>query len=1036
MNAAPLARILIVDDEAAQMRALCDTLRDQGYETAGFTSGEDALRALQEKQFDLLLTDLMMPGMDGVALLAAALKIDPQLVGILMTGMGTIETAVRAMQAGALDYIVKPFKVSAILPVLERAASVRRLRLENLELRDTVAIHALNQAIAHTLDPNVLLDKIADAALAQFEADEVSIMLLADDGRSLYVAALRGERRDALLGTRLPIGEGIAGWVAAHREPLVLQGEVKDTRLAPLHPRAEIQSALSMPLITRNKLIGVMNVNCIRKRRAFPIGQVNVLGIFTNAAAAGIEAARLHQDERRADARYREVLHMAADGIISVDEEQRIVVFNGGAEKLFGYRVEEVIGKPLDMLLPAEAAEAHRHHVQAFGKGPDQSRAMAGRDRLFGRRKDGTLVNIEVGISKRSESSGTLLTAVVRDITQRVQQEDRIARLTRLYATLSGVNSAIVRIPDESSLYSEICRIAVEDGKLAQAWVGIYDADAKDIVLVAGAGRGAREGRYHLDPESPEGRGLPALAVLEKRMVWDNDLAARPDLGIGLRKDAIAHGARAGAALPFVLDNAVRAVMVLNSDTADAFGEEELSLLRELAGDVSFALDHIAKTRQVDYLATHDQLTGLPNRTLFLDRLAQALTSARHKGELLAVVLTDVERFKHVNDTFGRQASDVLLRQLVDRLRNVFEDRASLARVGSDVFALIFSDFTQAEEVAKLVHRRIDTVIADPFSVDGQVLHLAVRAGVAFYPGDGAEAETLFKNAEAALKRAKSQHERVVLYTPDLNARVAEQLALESKLRRALERDEFILHYQPKVDLDTGRIVGLEALIRWQDPESGLVPPMQFIPLIEETGLILQVGRWVMQEAVRTVAALRAKGFSPLRIAVNVSPIQLRQKDFVRSVAEVIAAADGEAHGLDLEITESVIMDDIEANVRKLNELRSMGVELAIDDFGTGYSSLAYIQRLPVGVIKIDRAFIRNLPDDANSESIVSSIISLTHALKRKVVAEGVETEEQANLLRRLKCDEFQGYLFSRPVPAEQIEILLQQNKSPAKSPS
>ena len=437
MNSPPLARILIVDDEAAQMRALCDTLRDHGYETAGFTTGDDALRALQEKQFDLLLSDLMMPGMDGVGLLVAALKIDPQLVGILMTGKGTIETAVQAMQAGALDYVLKPFNVSAILPVLARAVSVRRLRLENLDLRDTVAIHELNQAIAYTLDTNVLLDKIADAAMAQFEADEASIMLIADDGRSLYVAAVRGERRDSLLGTRVPIGEGIAGWVAASREPLVLEGDVKDSRLAPLHPRAEIQSALSMPMITRNKLIGVLNVNCIRKRQVFTLGQIKVLSIFTNAAAAGLEAARLYEGQRKADARYREVLHMAADGIISIDEEQRIVVFNGGAEQIFGYRAEEALGKPLDMLLPAEAAEAHRRHVRSLGQGPNQSRAMAARGQLFGRRRDGTLFPVEAGISKRSESGRTLYTAVVRDITERKQMEQRLREDTDLLRHLS-----------------------------------------------------------------------------------------------------------------------------------------------------------------------------------------------------------------------------------------------------------------------------------------------------------------------------------------------------------------------------------------------------------------------------------------------------------------------------------------------------------------------------------------------------------------------------------------------------------------------
>ena len=1025
MNAAPPVRILIVDDEAAQMRALCDTLRDQGYETAGFTSGEDALRALQEKPFDLLLTDLLMPGTDGVALLAAALKIDPQLVGILMTGQGTIETAVRAMQAGALDYILKPFKVSTLLPVLARAASVRRLSLENLELRSTVAIHELNQTIAHTLDPNVLLDSIADAALAQFDADEASIMLLADDGRSLYVAAVRGERRDALLGMRLPLGEGIAGRVAARREPLVLEDEVKDPLLAPLRLRADIKSALCMPMLTRNRLIGVLNISCIRKRHTFTPGQIKVLGIFTNAAAAGIEAARLHEAQRKADARYRDVLDMVSDGIISIDEEQRIVIFNRGAEQLFGYAAAEVIGKPLDMLLPPEAVEAHRRHVQTFGQGPDRSRMMALRDRrLFGRRRDGTLFPVEAGISKRSESGKTRHTAMVRDITQRVQDEDRIARLTRIYATLSGVNAAIVRITDEAELFAEICRITTEKGGFRIAYAGTLNPDTHEMEVVASSGVAFEGRRVHPNPRTPAGMGLLGRTIEERSVTWDNDIVAQPGVGY-MRKEALALGARSGAALPFILDNAVRAVMLLYSDVPGAFGEGEVGLLRELAGDVSFALDHIAKTRRVDYLATHDLLTGLPNRTLFMDRLAQTLAAAKDEGKSLAVVLADLERFKHVNDTFGRPAGDALLRQVADRARTVVEDRASLARVGADVFALIFSDFARAAEIAKIVQSQIDGVMGNAFSVGGQVLHLAARAGVALFPADGAVAETLFQNAEAALKRAKVQHERIVFYTPDLNARVAAQLVLESKLRRALERDEFILHYQPKVDMATGGIVGFEALIRWQDPEIGLVPPVQFISLLEETGLILQAGAWAMREAVRTAAALRAKGLPPVRIAVNVSPIQLRQKDFVRSVEAAVAGAGGAPHGLDLEITESVIMHDIGENVRKLNDVRSMGVELAIDDFGTGYSSLAYIARLPVGTIKIDRAFIRAMADDADNLSIVQTIISLTHSLKRKVVAEGVETEEQARLLRRLRCDQYQGYLFSKPVPAIEIERML-----------
>ncbi|HUJ01515.1 MAG TPA: diguanylate cyclase, partial [Usitatibacter sp.] len=818
MNAAPLARILIVDDESAHLRALCDSLRDQGYETTGFTGGEDALAALREKPFDVLLTDLMMPGMDGVALLAAALKIDPQLAGILMTGVGTIRTAVQAMQAGAMDYVLKPFKVSSLLPTLARALSLRRLRIENLELRDTVAIHELNQAIAHTLDPNVLLDRIADAVLAQFEADEASVMLLDDDGRSLRVAAVRGEGRESLLGARVAVGQGIAGWVAAHREPLVLQGEVLDPRVEPLRRRPEIRSALSMPMVARGKLIGVLNVNYIRRPRAFAIGQTRVLAIFTNAAAVGIEAARLHDGQRKADLRYREVLDMAADGIISLDSERRVVVFNRGAERIFGYRAAEVIGGPLEMFLPAEALEARLDAPGSLGAGPGADRPAPSHRRLFGRRKDGTPVNVEMAISERSESGMTLYTAVVRDITQRVQQEERIARLTRLYTVLSGVNSAIVRIADESGLFAEICRVGTQAGGFMAACVGMPDRDRGEMKIAAAAGVALEAtGATAATSVAVE---LAERAIREQAVVWDNDLAARNSVG-SPREDAPVPRAHAAAALPFVLGEAVHAVMMLYADAPGAFGDEEVRLLRDLAGDVSFALDHIAKTRQVDYLATHDQLTGLPNRTLFVERLAQALATAKRDAQPLAVVLADIERFKRVNDTFGRQAGDALLREVAERLRALVEDGASLARVGPDVFATIWGRFAQPAGLARIVRERGDRAMDASFEADGQALRLALRFGVAFFPGDGADTEALFRNAEAALRRAKARHERLAFYTPELNARVAQQLSLESKLRRALERDEFVLHFQPKVDLGTGGIAGFEALVRWRDAESG-----------------------------------------------------------------------------------------------------------------------------------------------------------------------------------------------------------------------
>jgi EAL domain-containing protein (putative c-di-GMP-specific phosphodiesterase class I) len=334
----------------------------------------------------------------------------------------------------------------------------------------------------------------------------------------------------------------------------------------------------------------------------------------------------------------------------------------------------------------------------------------------------------------------------------------------------------------------------------------------------------------------------------------------------------------------------------------------------------------------------------------------------------------------------------------------------------------VLGDVEKEQEVLYFVEKRIIDALHEPIAVDGQELRVSARAGIALFPADGADVDALFRNAEAALRKAKLSGDRYLFYTPELNARAAERLSLENKLRRALERGELALHYQPKIDLTTGRICGLEALMRWDDPDSGPVPPVKFIPVLEETGLILEAGRWALERAVADSGAWRAKGLPAPRISVNVSAIQLRQKDFVAMVGRV---ARGAADVLDLEITESLIMQDIEANIEKLKAVRDMGIGVAIDDFGTGYSSLSYIAKLPIDTLKIDRAFILNLTRNPGDVGIVTTIISLAHSLKLKVVAEGVETQEQAKLLRLFKCDEMQGYLFSPAIPAEQVEILL-----------
>jgi diguanylate cyclase (GGDEF)-like protein len=387
------------------------------------------------------------------------------------------------------------------------------------------------------------------------------------------------------------------------------------------------------------------------------------------------------------------------------------------------------------------------------------------------------------------------------------------------------------------------------------------------------------------------------------------------------------------------------------------------------------------------------------------------------------VIVVDVRGFHVVNDNLGRHAGDSLLKLIAQRLRDNLGPADALGRIGGDQFGVILTDIAHDAQIASAVGR-IFGALAAPFEVAGQSIRLIVRGGAAVFPTatDGATGDALLTNAEAALKKAKASPETWLFYAPHLNAAIANRVALENSLARALDARQFQLLYQPKVDLRTGRVASLEALLYWNEPGKGLTPPGRFIPVLEDTGMILNVGSWVVRQAMEDLRGLRRRGFDALRIAVNVSPLQFRQKDFPAYLA---AAIGGAAHGLDIEITESVMMDDIEGCIAVLWKLREMGIGVALDDFGTGFSSLSYVARLPATTLKIDKSFVDDMQANRGRQAIVSTVIALAHALGMRVVAEGVEAEGQARLLRDLGCDEMQGFLHSRPTPIEEIEALL-----------
>jgi diguanylate cyclase (GGDEF)-like protein len=509
-------------------------------------------------------------------------------------------------------------------------------------------------------------------------------------------------------------------------------------------------------------------------------------------------------------------------------------------------------------------------------------------------------------------------------------------------------------------------------------------------------------------------------ALADKKPVVAND--SQNDPRVAHRQQHVQFSTFSMAILPLVIADTAVGVFALYSREKEFFHDEEMKLLTDVTGDIAFAVDHLEKQARLDYLAYYDVLTELANRTLFVERLNLHLRGVAGHGKKIALFVIDLERFRNFNDSLGRSEGDALLKHVAHFLTRHFGDANLVARIGGDQFAVAIPELLDSESIDVLADKLLAAVLKSPFIKDDIEHRFSVKVGGAQLPGDGNTAEKALQNAEAALKKAKTVGERFLTFASSMTAAVSTRLNLENRLRKAVDQDEFVLHYQPKIELLNGKLAGVEALIRWNDPQTGLVPPGQFIPVLEETGLMYEVGRWVIQKAIADFISWRAKGLRPVRIAVNVSPLQLRKRDFVADVESRIRLEPLAADGLELEITESMIMEDVHNTIDKLKAICALGVHIAIDDFGTGYSSLSYLSKLPVNTLKIDRSFVHEMTNSAQGMALVSTIINLARSLRLKVVAEGVETDQQAQMLRLLGCDEVQGFLYSKPVPSEVFE--------------
>jgi len=1025
-------RVLLVEDVETDAALALRELKRAGLviEARRVEREEDFRRELREFNPHIVLSDFSMPQFDGMSALAIVRETHPEIPFVFLSGTIGEEYAIRALKQGASDYVLKNNLVR-LPPAVERAiqeskvgAEKRRTEAElrELELRFQATFEQAAVGIAHVdLEGRIIRANSRLAEIMGYSSAELV-------GRNLKEFAYR-EDRENTMELRAHLRAGDIDKLRKERQYRRKDGSlvwVWVTTSVMRDPNGVAQCEISVfEDVTANK----------RADQLLRLEHMVAQSLAdAHNASEGLRAAirSICETEQWECGRY-----------FHLDENLQLLRFAGGwgipdgAVQQFLVSSEELTyasgvglaGKAWESGKPVWASDITRD-TRVAQTALARNIGMRGAF-VFPAMSEGKLVGALTFNSREvREPEDRLLQAVrvignqVGQFMVRMAQQEHIARLNRIYAVLSGISSVIVRTRDREHLFQEACRIAVEAGKFVMAWVGVVDRDVMRVKPVAWAGevRGFFDSApLELIETRPGGRGLAGQVIREMKPAVSNDVSN--DSRILMRKECEERGIKSLAVIPLSVDGAAAGALALYASETGFFDDEEMKLLQELAGDISFAIDHIEKGERIEYLAYYDPLTGLANRTLFHERLTQYVSAAQIDQRKLAFVFVDVDRFKAVNDSLGKQAGDDLIRQIAERLEG-YAGPVRMARISADRFAIVRSDIGSESEVARLVEQWLAECFGPHFVVNGADLRISAKAGIALFPNDGPDADALFRNAEAALKKAKATGEPYLFHARHMTERTAATLVLENKMRQAIEKEEFVLYYQPKVDTETRRIVGVEALIRWMSPERGLVPPLEFIPLLEETGLILGVGEWALQQAVRDYGRWLELGLKAPRVAVNVSAIQLRRPNFVKIVEDALKLG-GAACGLDLELTESLLMEEITTSIEKLRALRGLGVSIAIDDFGTGYSSLGYLSKLPVQSLKIDRSFIVAMVKEPDTMTLVSTMLSLAQGLRLKVVAEGVDSEEQAKALRLMRCDEMQGYLFSKPVTFDQMTELL-----------
>ncbi len=746
------------------------------------------------------------------------------------------------------------------------------------------------------------------------------------------------------------------------------------------------------------------------------VASASVRGIASSTRNTGgtIELQRTRETLRATRQQLRLITESVPAMIVYYDRHFVCRFANTQYAAFFGFSVESILGKHLSEVIGAQSYAKTAVQFQRVLDGESVTYERAHRC------VDGRTRHIRVAFAPERDADGTVKGsyALATDVTAYREAEDAIRTHALRQEAIAIYGQYALETRDIDKLIANAAAISTSGLDVTHSAVYRLSGTADPLLQIAGVGWRA-DTPVSVERESSTGRALLAgtpVIIDDVRDPGDNLAPAH----------VIAEGLCSGIEVVIPTADGAFGVIGAYSREASRFSKDDASFLMAIATSLGTAIGRKRAEERLAYVAQFDALTGLPNRTLFRDRLSQAMTRAERGGSQLAVMLLDLDRFKEINDTLGHRAGDRLLQAVAERLTSVLRTVDTVARLGGDEFTVILEDAESVDAVT-LVAEKVVGALARPFPLDDQEYFLTVSAGITMYPSNPGDIETLIMNADVAMYDAKDKGKNnFQFYRAEMNAMKQERLSLEGQLRRATERGELFIQYQPQTDLRTNRIVGAEALLRWRHPELGLIEPNHFIPIAEQTNLILQIGKWVLHHACAQNVAWQRAGMPRVRVAVNVSARQFRA-ELLETVATALEQTGLAPDCLELEITEGLLIEDPDAASAVLTELKALGVHVAIDDFGSGYSSLSYLKHFPLDSLKIDRGFVRDLSFDPDDASIARAIIALGHSLDLKVIAEGVETPQQLAFLRDHHCDVVQGFLFGAPVMADEMAALLRQ---------